>query len=70
MQVLGNFTLYDYNEPLAVPAALHGAFAVIVADPPYLVRAASAMALLCSCQRRTGQPDGLMGAAPALLPLT
>lgn len=37
-QVLGHFTLYDYNEPLAVPQELHGAFAVVVADPPYLVR--------------------------------
>lgn len=36
--MLGHFTLYDYNEPLAVPQELHGAFAVVVADPPYLVR--------------------------------
>lgn len=38
LQVLGDFTLYDYNEPLEVPEALHGAFEVVVADPPYLVK--------------------------------
>ena len=41
-QVLGDFTLYDYNEPLAVPEALHRAFEVVVADPPYLVCASKA----------------------------
>ena len=41
-QVLGDFTLYDYNEPLAVPEALHQAVEVVVADPPYLVCAAKA----------------------------
>jgi hypothetical protein len=34
----GDFSLYDYNAPTAVPAALHGAFDVVVADPPYLAR--------------------------------
>lgn len=37
-QVLGDFSLYDYNEPLVVPEELKGAFEVVVADPPYLVR--------------------------------
>lgn len=37
LQVLGHFTLYDYNSPLDVPDVLHGAFDVVVADPPYLV---------------------------------
>jgi EEF1A lysine methyltransferase 1 len=32
----GDFTQYDYNAPLDVPETLHGAFAVVVADPPYL----------------------------------
>jgi predicted methyltransferase len=36
-QALGNFALYDYREPTAVPEDLKGAFNVVVADPPYLV---------------------------------
>ena len=32
----GDFSFYDYNEPQRVPEALHGAFDVVVADPPYL----------------------------------
>ena len=36
-QALGNFCLYDYREPQAVPQELKGAFNVVVADPPYLV---------------------------------
>jgi len=36
-QVLGDFSLYDYNKPLVVPEKLKGAFEVVVADPPYLV---------------------------------
>ena len=38
MQTLGNFSLYDYRKPHAVPDELKGAFNVVVADPPYLVR--------------------------------
>lgn len=38
VQALGNFSLYDYRKPHAVPDELKGAFHVIVADPPYLVR--------------------------------
>ena len=38
MQTLGNFSLYDYRKPHAVPDELKGAFSVVVADPPYLVR--------------------------------
>lgn len=37
VQALGNFSLYDYREPQAVPEELKGAFNVVVADPPYLV---------------------------------
>lgn len=36
MQVLGDFTLYDYKKPLDVRAELQGSFNVVVADPPYL----------------------------------
>jgi hypothetical protein len=32
----GDFSRYDYNAPGDVPPALHGAFDVVVADPPYL----------------------------------
>lgn len=35
-EVLGDFTLYDYKKPLDLAADLHGSFAVVVADPPYL----------------------------------
>lgn len=35
-EVLGDFSLYDYNEPLAVPPHLQHHFSVVVADPPYL----------------------------------
>ncbi|CAK0783943.1 hypothetical protein CVIRNUC_007146 [Coccomyxa viridis] len=35
-EALGNFALYDYREPRAVPEDLKGAFRVVVADPPYL----------------------------------
>ena len=38
LQALGHFSLYDYREPRAVPEELKGAFSVVVADPPYLVR--------------------------------
>lgn len=31
-----DFVFYDYNEPLALPAALQGGFDVVLADPPYL----------------------------------
>ncbi|KAJ3592206.1 hypothetical protein NHX12_007334 [Muraenolepis orangiensis] len=31
-----DFVFYDYNEPLALPAALRGSFDVVLADPPYL----------------------------------
>ena len=41
-QALGCFTQYDYREPRAVAPELHGAFDVVVADPPYLVRARAA----------------------------
>ena len=37
LQVLGNFTLYDYKLPLDLPPELHHSFQVVVADPPYLV---------------------------------
>ena len=37
VQVLGNYCFYDFNHPQSVPADLHHAFAVVVADPPYLV---------------------------------
>ncbi len=37
LQALGNFSLYDYREPRAVPEELKEAFSVVVADPPYLV---------------------------------
>ena len=46
-QVLGDFTLYDYNEPLSVPEVLHQAFEVVVADPPYLVCTAKASRACC-----------------------
>lgn len=32
----GSFSLYDYNEPTRVETSLHGVFAVVCADPPYL----------------------------------
>ncbi|BDA47781.1 EEF1A lysine methyltransferase 1 [Coccomyxa sp. Obi] len=35
-ETLGNFSLYDYRKPHAVPDELKGAFSVVVADPPYL----------------------------------
>ncbi|GMH38912.1 hypothetical protein BSKO_06810 [Bryopsis sp. KO-2023] len=35
-EVLGNFALYDYNEPLDIREDLMQAFEVVVADPPYL----------------------------------
>ncbi|KAK9828677.1 hypothetical protein WJX72_001488 [[Myrmecia] bisecta] len=35
-EVLGDFTLYDYNHPTRLPDELRSAFAVVVADPPYL----------------------------------
>ncbi|EIE18232.1 hypothetical protein COCSUDRAFT_60431 [Coccomyxa subellipsoidea C-169] len=35
-ETLGNFSLYDYRKPHAVPDELKGAFNVVVADPPYL----------------------------------
>ena len=47
-QVLGHFTLYDYNSPLDVPDVLHGAFDVVVADPPYLVCPAHSCTVLVS----------------------
>ncbi len=37
MQALGNFSLYDYRKPHAVPDELKSVFSVVVADPPYLV---------------------------------
>ena len=37
IQVLGDFTLYDYKKPLDIPHDLQGSFDVVVADPPYLV---------------------------------
>ena len=40
-QALGCFSAYDYREPRAVLPELHGAFDVVVADPPYLVRASA-----------------------------
>ena len=40
-QALGCFSQYDYREPHAVGPELHGAFDVVVADPPYLVRASA-----------------------------
>lgn len=36
--MLGDFSFYDYREPLAIDPALHHAFRVVVIDPPYLVR--------------------------------
>lgn len=54
----GDFTLYDYNEPLAVPDALRGAFDVVVADPPYLAEecllktAECVIVVLMLCVRR------------------
>ena len=36
MQSLGPFSHYDYRAPSALPPELLGAFAVVVADPPYL----------------------------------
>lgn len=35
-EVLGNFSLYDYREPLKVEPPLRHGFSVVVADPPYL----------------------------------
>ena len=40
-QALGCFSQYDYCEPRDIPLELHGAFDVVVADPPYLVRASA-----------------------------
>jgi len=58
----GDFTLYDYNAPLLVPPELHGAFAVVVADPPYLAE---------ECLRKTAQTVRLLAApGAALLVLT
>ena len=37
VQALGNFSLYDYRKPHAVPDEVKGVFNVVVADPPYLV---------------------------------
>ncbi|CAL8388865.1 EEF1A lysine methyltransferase 1 [Gadus morhua] len=31
-----DFLFYDYNHPLALPAALQGAFDIVLVDPPYL----------------------------------
>ncbi|CAL8267274.1 unnamed protein product [Lota lota] len=31
-----DFVFYDYNEPLALPAALQGGFDIVLVDPPYL----------------------------------
>lgn len=55
LQVLGHFTLYDYNSPLDVPDVLHGAFDVVVADPPYLVFPLAS--LRCTMLARTSEPD-------------
>lgn len=51
----GDFTYYDYNEPLAVPTSLHGAFDVVVADPPYLSD---------ECLTKTSQTVQLLLATP------
>ncbi|PWA39064.1 nucleic acid binding,methyltransferase [Artemisia annua] len=32
----GEFTYYDYNEPLELPSSMKHSFRIIVADPPYL----------------------------------
>lgn len=52
----GDFTLYDYNAPLEVPAELHGAFDCVVADPPYLSE---------ECLSKTAQTVRLLLATPA-----
>ncbi|XP_022657613.1 EEF1A lysine methyltransferase 1-like isoform X1 [Varroa destructor] len=31
-----DFVFYDYNDPLAIPDTLKGAFDVVIADPPFL----------------------------------
>ena len=51
----GDFTLYDYNAPLDVPVELHGAFDVVVADPPYLSE---------ECLSKTAQTVRLLLARP------
>lgn len=33
------FTFYDYNQPEDLPSSLKHSYPIIVADPPYLVRA-------------------------------
>ena len=44
---------YDFNQPTAIPSELHGAFALVVIDPPFITRevwekyAEAAHLLLC-----------------------
>ena len=53
----GDFSFYDYNEPLRVPEALHGAFDVVVADPPYL--AEECLVKTAECVAKRWQPRNL-----------
>ena len=56
MQVLGNYCFYDFNYPESVPADLHHAFAVVVADPPYLA---------AECLQKTCETMRLLAASPS-----
>jgi EEF1A lysine methyltransferase 1 len=32
------FVLYDFNKPEDIPAELHGTFAMVVIDPPFIIK--------------------------------
>jgi Probable N6-adenine methyltransferase len=32
------FVLYDFNRPEDIPAELHGTFAMVVIDPPFIIK--------------------------------
>lgn len=44
-----DFTFYDYNQPYELPSAMHHAYQVVIADPPYLVSTSRRFTLIrCS----------------------
>jgi hypothetical protein len=45
----GDFSLYDYNSPAALPPSLLHAFDVVVADPPYLAEECFLKTAECVC---------------------
>lgn len=57
-EVLGNYCFYDFNYPESVPADLLHAFAVVVADPPYLA---------AECLQKTCETMRLLAASPSTI---